>query len=298
MRVYMAAYETQRKNYDIKLDPDCGLFLSYFYQKIVDKVLPDIKANGHRGTIVIDSGAHSFFEEMGVSATATKAKQGGKISREPEEFFKEYVQWVKANYDYFDYFVELDLQEIVSQRRVNEWRQIYKQEGIIDKCIMVHHSFNSTEEFFELVDKYQTSGYIGLEGLRPGFPMMDYNFFLKEAYERGIKVHGFAFTKSGLLYKYPFFSVDSSSWTAPIRFGKIHKFYEGVMKVVDEKRHFIQYNIPIGMHSKFRTKEDCAFKLETNHLSFIEFERFFTELWESRGIFWSQKIKENGYQDY
>lgn len=298
MRVYMAAFETQKKNYDIKLDVNCGIFLSYFYQKIVDKVLPDIKASGHKGVIVIDSGAHSFFEEIGVSATAKNKKKDGNISKDPEVFFKSYVKWVKENYDYFDYFVELDLQEIVSQKRVNEWRQIYKEEGISDKCIMVHHSFNNEEEFFELLDKYQTSGYIGLEGIRPGYKVMDYNFFLKQAYERGIKVHGFAFTRSQLLYKYPFFSVDSSSWTTPIRYGVHGFFYEGEMKSCSEKKDYFRFNRPIAMHSSFRTKDDSRVKLEIHHLEYLKLQDFFTKLWEGRGVFWTKKIIENGYTDY
>jgi len=292
MVIYMASYETKKNNYDVLLDENCGLLLTYFYEKQTSKVLPEIKKNGHKGLVIIDSGAHSFFEEIGVSVTAKKDKKGGKITRDPDTYFRNYIEWVKKNYDYFDFFVELDIQEIVSQKKVDEWREIYVSEGIAEKCVMVHHSFNTNEEFDNLINNQQKSNYIGLEGIRPNSEIMDYNLLLKAAYEKGVRVHGFAFTRSKLLYKYPFYSVDSTSWTTSVLFGAHSIFMEGNMTNISCKNDFFKHNIPIEMHPTNRGKANEKKKMEIAHLEYIKMELFFTKLWERRGVNWNSKVKE------
>lgn len=290
MKIYSAAYENQKCSYGLHVHPEANLFLTYYYQRRCDDCLPDLKPLGHEGIITIDSGAHSFFEQMGVSATAKHKKKGKKADKDPEEYFANYLKWLKANVDYFDFFVELDLQEIVSQQRVREWRHILHEEGLAQKCITVHHSFNNDEEYQELLETTK-SGYIGLEGIRPGRPMLPYNKFLRQAYDAGVKVHGFAFTRADLLYDFPFYSVDSSSWTACIRYGVFQMFLQGRMKsVAPVKKHFLKYGPPLFMHNSFRTHDDSRVKLEWNIDQYRVLEGYFTELWEYRGINWEKKI--------
>lgn len=290
MKVYLAAYEMQKTNYDVELDKTQNLFLTYFYLSRTDIALPQLKVNGHTGLITIDSGAHSFFEQKGLSVTGNTSKQTKK-TESPDEYFAKYLSWVIKNYKYFDYFVELDLQEIVGEAKVNEWRALYKEHGVFDKCITVHHSCNSMEQFGELLNNSE-SKYIGIEGLRPGAPMLPYKRLLKIAYDRKIKVHGFAFTRCPLLAQFPFYSVDSSSWTMVVRYGAFQKFNNGSMKTVNCKRqdHFFKHNIPIEMHSTIRreTKEgrEDKIKLEYTAKEYIKMQTYFTKLWESRGIKW------------
>lgn len=81
------------------------------------------------------------------------------------------------------------------------------------------------------------------------------------------KFHGFGLTIKDLLYRYPFYSVDSTSWIATIRFG---------MKFTDTKQEF--------MHSKLRNKDE---QLEYAIKYFLELEKELTNLWTKRGIIWN-----------
>jgi hypothetical protein len=290
MRIYFAAYETQKSSYKIELPLDSNLFLTYFYHKKVNAELPNLKPKGHTGIITIDSGAHSFFEQMGVSVTGKKEKKGKKAQQDPEVYFAKYLEWVKEWYNYFDYFVELDLQEVVGQKRVTEWREIMAAEGVYDKCITVFHSSNTEREFDELLDTSH-SGYIGLEGIRPSQPMLPYNRYLKKAYDAKVKVHGFAFTRADLLYDFPFYSVDSSSWCTVVRYGVFQIFNNGrMLSCAPVKDHFIRSNIPIFMHNSFRKPEEIKVKEEWACTHYKQLEYFFTDLWMYRGIDWEGNL--------
>lgn len=290
MKIYSAAFETQKSSYGIELPPESNLFLTYYYQKKVNECLPPLKANGHTGIITIDSGAHSFFEQMGVSATAKHSKKGRKADKDPEEYFKNYIAWAKQNYNYYDYFVELDLQEIVGIKRLREWRKIMKEEGVADKCITVHHSVNNDEEFSELLET-SVSRYIGIEGIRPGYRMLPYNKFLKKAYDAKVKVHGFAFTRADLLHDYPFYSVDSSSWCTVVRYGVFQIYKNGRMcSIAPIRDHFIKHGIPIFMHNSFRKVEEVKIKEEWAVTHYNKMERYFTDLWNYRGINWEKQL--------
>lgn len=290
MKIYNAAFETQFSSYKVDLTKEANLFLTYYYPQKTDIALPQLKPNGHTGIITIDSGAHSFFEQIGVSVTGKKDRKGKKVDKDPVAYFKQYLEWAKANYDLYDYFVELDLQEILGQNVIREWRHIMKEEGVADKCITVHHSHNNDEEYAELLET-SVSGYIGLEGIRPGRPMLPYNYFLKRAYDAKVKVHGFAFTRADLLYDFPFYSVDSSSWTTSIRYGVFQIFKEGRMKsIAPVKPHFIKHGIPLYMHNSYREREENKIKLEYSSSQYNQLEKFFTKLWDYRGINWEKQL--------
>lgn len=290
MKIYFAAYETQKSSYKIELPGDSNLFLTYFYQKKVDEELPNLKPKGHSGIITIDSGAHSFFEQMGVSVTGKKDKKGKKAVQDPESYFAKYVAWLKQWYDHIDYFVELDLQEIVGQKRVTEWRQILHAEGLYKKCITVYHSCNTDREYDSLLES-SLSGYIGLEGIRPGYKMLPYNSLLKKAYDAKIKVHGFAFTRADLLYDYPFYSVDSSSWCTVVRYGVFQLYNAGrMLSCAPVKGHFLRSNVPIFMHNSFRKPEEVKTKEEWACTHYKKLEYFFTDLWDYRGINWERQL--------
>ncbi len=288
MIVYLAAFETQYNNYAVKIPKDQAVFLSYYYQKQTDFTLSKLKPKGHKGKITIDSGAHSFFELLGISVVSHSLNDKRSKMPNPYDFFEKYLTWVKEKYELFDYFVELDLQELVGQDVVDGWRRRMKKAGVFDKCITVNHSYNSFDDFKKLA-KASDSRYIALEGLRKGQPIPDYNKFIKYCYENKVKVHGFALTRGSILDYCPFYSVDSSSWTSSIRFGKIHVWDKPslAIKTVDSNRAaFFDFNIPLSLHAKNREREISKAKLEFCAKSYIEMQAHYTRLWEKRGIRW------------
>jgi len=225
MRIFFAGAES---SLEAKVLVKDGLiengFFTYYYMRSSSRLTNFMHACKPlmKGLIVVDSGAHSFFNEeaggkMGLSASIHSKTT--KTKETPNEYFNAYVQWLKANWTGFDYFVELDIGEIVGQEKVMHWRAILKLEGLYSKCITVYHPAVTTEaDYLAYLDDSQ-SRYMALEGARAGKLAVNYPWAIEEALKRNVRLHGFAMTKRSVLFKYPLYSVDSSSWKSGSQYG-------------------------------------------------------------------------------
>jgi len=285
MKVYLAGYETAYSSYNTVLEKNANIFCTYFYKNQTSKTLKYLTEVNHQGLVTVDSGAHSFFGLLGVSITS-HANDKKKDIPDPRVYFKEYKAWLKAHYNFLDYFCELDLQDILGMDQILQWRKELEDEGLADKAITVFHRDDGWEAF-EALCANSKSGYIAIEGIKKNRSILPYNKYLKYAYEHGIKVHGFAFTKADLIQQFPFYSVDSSSWTMGPRYGSFQVFRNGQMPTVTgTKAHFFKYGIPVELHNSHRSKEHSKLKLEFTAKEFQKLESYVTKLWEMRGIHW------------
>ncbi len=132
MVVYFAAIEAGDA---VDLIPEnafrCAFFSYYYCRKGQAKNDILIKSRPHMKLITIDSGAHSFFSEHADSGlTVSFHKKKTKTKESPQEYFEQYIAWLKKHWDFYDYFVELDIGEIVGQDVVLSWRERLKAEGL------------------------------------------------------------------------------------------------------------------------------------------------------------------------
>src|SRR5690606_30818540 len=176
------------------------------YRLRAEKALHGLAKRQHRGIITVDSGAHSFFHAEGLTFKGKMKQDPG----DPLDFFEGYIDWIKAHFHLIDYFVELDLQELVGQDRLLGWREEMKRAGIFGKCITVHHTCNTEKDWQELLEGSE-SAYVAVEGLRPGVTPLPYGTLLRDAYRQQIRVHAFALIQPQYLHRYPFYSADSAS---------------------------------------------------------------------------------------
>ena len=287
MKVYLAGYETSYRLYKCDLPKDYNLFLTYFYRRYTEPSLTFLKESKHTGLITIDSGAHSFFEKTGNSVMNSGKTKFHELP-DPDKYFSEYTGFLQQWQGYFDYFCELDIQELYGQAKIDTWRQTLTRLGLGKKMITVHHSVNTWKEFEKLCEESE-SKYIAIEGIRKGRACIPYNKHLKYAYEKGVRVHGFAFTRTALLHEHPFYSVDSSSWTTAHRYGCINLFEDNRMKnVKPTKELFVKHKIPMELNNRATDKLSCKKKLEFCATQYVKLQDYFTTLWETRGIHWSK----------
>lgn len=286
--VYFAGAETTCTSYNIRPKRQDHIFCSYFYKKNTQKYLDSNgKHLGHEGIITIDSGAHSFFGAAGISSAGHQQNTKAKLP-DHEIYFRDYVAWLKKNYDKFSYFVELDIQAIIGLKRVKEWRQILKQEGLYSKCIPVMHSIDTWDDFIEMCETCD-SKYIGFEGMRKKKITMPYMKMLKYCHKNGVRVHGFALTAKEVTTKYPFYSVDSTTWTVPNRFGTVIVLEDGQMKQkAPKKENIMKYGKPLSSWNKDKSKEGCKDKLLDAMIVQRRYQRFLTDYWKVKGIVWQK----------
>lgn len=138
-----------------------------------------------------------------------------------KEYRKAYCDFLLKNQKYFEVMINLDI--INNSEATWENQQWFESKGL--NVVPVYH-YGCDPKW---LDMYMKKGYkyIALGGLHPTpyselkepLDEMWIKYFLdKKGYPK-IKVHGFAVTGPKLIYRYPFFSVDSTSWVKLGLFG-------------------------------------------------------------------------------
>lgn len=192
--------------------------LSSFYS-LMDKNGNDVtKILNNCKIFLLDSGAYTFMANT----------KKGNI-----DFYKyldKYINFINK----FDikYFFELDIDSIVGYEEVLKMRKILEAKTQ-KKCIPVWHKGRGIEEYKKLCEEYD---YIAIGGLvtkeitRKDYPK--FTAMLEYAKRKGCKVHGLGFTSLSNLNNdtYPFYSVDSTSWTSGGRFGSMYLFKNGKLQ--------------------------------------------------------------------
>lgn len=91
-------------------------------------------------------------------------------------------------------------------------------------------------------------------------------YVLDIAIKKNMRVHGLGMTKKRILMDIPFYSVDSTTWTAPSQYGRI----------TDVKNKDMQKYLTSVRHHHYTTKMEIKM--------FLELEKTITEIWKKRGI--------------
>lgn len=195
---------------------------TYAHQEVVGKKLPkymlesffyfqdwQVEAIKKCDLFLLDSGAFTFMNNY-----------KGKVDW--DEYIKKYANFINK-YD-IKYFFELDIDVLVGLEKVKEYRkELERLTG--KKCIPVWHKSRGLDEWIEMCKNYD---YVAIGGIViKEIARKDYPYFiplLKIAKKYNAKVHGLGLTCTTELEKYPFYSVDSTSWTSANRFAQMYYF--------------------------------------------------------------------------
>lgn len=170
---------------------------------------------------LLDSGAFTFMNN---------AK--GNINW--DEYIEKYADFI--NKHDIKHFFELDIDVLVGINEVERLR--VKLEKITNKkSIPVWHKFRGKDYWLQMVKDYD---YVAIGGIvTREIKPSEYKYFtwlLNEAKKENCKVHGLGFTNLKGLKKYPFYSVDSTSWLSGNRFGAIYYFDGKTMQKQDKQK--------------------------------------------------------------
>lgn len=283
MKVYLAGADFVLHSWHYIPREEASLFGTFFTAEYANKLLEKTSAKIRPGLITIDSGTFTFLHSSGISCVSGKSKTN---LPQIDAYVQNYFDWVEKVYDRIDYFVELDVQEIVGLDKVKKWREEWKRRGLYDKCITCYHSVDTWRDFEEMIDTSQ-SRYVALEGAKGRSFRLPLKKCIKYCYERDVKVHGFAMTNSTILEDCPFYSVDSSTWSMGVRYGAVQMFKNGKL------RSFSRYG---ELQKKFIAPPSLCGSVRGTIFNrqifdpiveqFIAMEKHFTKLWEARGIHW------------
>ena len=168
----------------------------------------------HDMHLFIDSGAYTYQVDP---------KYLEYTPEQWEEQIKEYLSWAERHKESIFGMAELDLQNLVGEEVVNEWRRKYFEPFMlrtgVPVCFIYHHE--GIEVWEKMCQRYP---YVGFSTVADDGTTYDLNGFrqmLSIAEKHNSLVHGFGMTRTSLLPQLPFYTVDSTSWKSGFRYGQI-----------------------------------------------------------------------------
>lgn len=279
MKIYLALNNTKIHINLVKdFNPE-NVLISYQYFKDVNE-LTSLSNNWLPKNLILDSGAFSVWTKQGV-IDINKYLEFCKKSK--EEFGD------KTNL----FFVNLDVlpgkfkEYPTKEQRENSAEQGWKNMEFLEAGgVKVIPVFHQHEDFKWLEKMMKYTDYIGISPANDE-PQSSKDRWLSQVFsmlKADYKTHGFAVTSFNTLKKFPFYSADSSSWTAGARYARIPVFYNGKFECINFKEK--------ADLSKLLRKTNCnTAALDSYHErmkiginSYLEMEKFLTDLWTKRGI--------------
>lgn len=243
------------------------------------------RANRHlymepQNTIMVDSGAFTAWTK------------GNKIDvRQYIDFCQELRDTAKCRL----VFVNLDVipgrfrVKPTRQERLHSAREGWRNFGMMAASrLPVLHVFHQHEEMAWLKDIAAASDYVGVS------PANDVSVperlrWLDKVFSTvgtSVRAHGFGVTTTRLLERFPFYSVDSSSWLAPSLYGGVLVFTGRALAYVSKA----QYRNMRGLVAPHFVPCAEGYKYVTvlSLRSYLALEKYITEVWEARGLQWEE----------
>lgn len=236
-----------------------NLLVSFYSLKSKDINKFFVKAKENNCNIIVDSGAHTF--------------QKGKTNIDYDKFIDEYIEFLLKYSEYIDAFVELDIENIVGLKKVEQWREKITQQ-VGREPMVVWHRERGWDYWKEMCRKYKYIGFSGFVTTPSGGAEVPEKFipnFLAEAKKYKTKVHGFGFTSPKLIKSNNFYSVDSTSWLSGELYGHIYVFKQNILQSYSKKSFYKIY----GKNNDIFYKDITKYNLS----QWIKFGKYLEEYW-------------------
>jgi hypothetical protein len=262
VKIFFVDTSVNRGQYEILLEEKVNnTLLSYAYKQL-ETEYKSMWGKMHKPSIIIDSGAFTAFTS------------GKTINPKDYAYWALNIEKEVCNLAQSISFMNLDV--IGDQDASWDNQKILEALGMSPIPIITFGCDKT--HLLKAINGYD---YIALGGLVPYSRQKDilgkwlnfcFRTILDQKKDALPKIHLLGITSDWVLKKYPAYSCDSSSWTAPIRFGKaLDAGIAQIPKWTDSKS------------SKFANLH--AMRAIVKKLKKIEHNT--TKLWESRGITWN-----------
>ncbi len=261
------------------------ILLSYAFVKSVDQLLK-VLANYRPKSITLDSGAFSVWangKTIDLGAYTLFAKQ--LRDKLPSD-----IELNVVNLDVLPgEFGRMPSMQEREDSAIKGWENMIKLELAGLKVIHVYHQHENLK-WLDAIRNH--SDYMGISPAND-CSMKQKLSFMDSVYAKirdSVKTHGFAVTSPDQVYRYPLYSVDSTSWTSPARFGRIPVFRDDLSMgscILKDKKQVLEnwdYLKHIGISELL--KDDWLTRTEVGIRSFLKLQETATKLWTSRGIIW------------
>ena len=180
------------------------------------------------GSIFLDSGAHTLFTEFWIKPERKGLNPGYSYYRSKrfKAYVDKYAEFVKAHLDVLDHYVTVDA---IFEPRIS-WQvtKYLEREHGLSPVPVLH--FGTPMKW---VEKYLAGGYdyLGIGGLGQEVSKQMYYAWADRLFDRlcdnqdrtpCVRTHAFAINSYPLVIRYPWYSVDGSSWAKLAGYGCVY----------------------------------------------------------------------------
>lgn len=206
------------------------------------------------GSLFLDSGAHSLYTREVINIGHKKG-YGYYRSQEFRDYVDSYARFLKHFDGYIDYYVNVDA---IFEPQITWETQLYlEKEHGLRPVPVVHYGtpLKWIEKYVEH-SKETKLDLIGLGGLGQEVRKDQYYGWADKVFAMLcpasnknlpiVRTHGFAMTAWELIFRYPWWSVDSASWVKASAFGQVYVPHKRGGKFVFTER---PYSISVSADS-------------------------------------------------
>ena len=221
--------------------------------------------------LFVDSGAFTIFSDP----------EYAKYTNEQwEERIVQYLDWARKNKDIIFAIADLDLQAMVGLPLVTQWRQKYFEPFMLETGIpvcMVWHDCDGDAVWEQMCQRYPYIATSLASDQDIDVSKLMSKFRIAEKYNTLIQ--GMGTTRTGILQKLPFYTVDSTTWKSGLRYGKLNLWYNKKMKVVlkDDLQKYRTTIEGYGFNFQKLVDEDVVTVVQANARAYIEAEKYIVE---------------------
>lgn len=229
------------------------------------------------------SKAEDFLKQALVSQKKVFLDSGGfsAFTKGVKIDIYEYIDFIKKIEDKITAYAVLDV--------IGDPVATAKNQGIMEEAglnpVPVFHAFSDLKYLEDMVSKYD---YIALGGLVPlARDKRRLAAWLDRCFsviKNGARVHGFGMTSFDMMMRYPFYSVDSTSWLGGSMRAEVYKFSGTAIKASSTSKRDEATLDTIG----FTDDGDKRWmaRVVKNAIEWMKAERHITEVWRRRGVVW------------
>uniref|UniRef100_A0A7C3WRE7 Uncharacterized protein n=1 Tax=Dictyoglomus turgidum TaxID=513050 RepID=A0A7C3WRE7_9BACT len=293
MKIYFSGMEATSENILKDIYIPYGMVSYYFLRDRDETSILEKLVNFYGMELVCDSGTATFLG-MANKSEAIHREKKVLIKEDLDKYVSEYVNWLKKYKDYFHFYVELDVDKLVGYEKVLEYRELFKKNGLKDKLLVVWHSTISMEEYEKMCQEYN---FIGIAD-EPELPRINELFEIAKRYKR--KIHGFALTQPKYIERFPFYSVDSTSWKAGSRYGTTYYLRGNRLEMVgNDNKLFRQKLQNFSYFSSYKidwdkVMADDIYEVDkVNAITWIEYGKILDKMQEENHLKYWERTEES-----
>lgn len=272
------------KNFNILYDLGIRNFLmSYHY--VQAKALDVDMYLGKGIKFLIDSGAYTYINNPDYAENTIE---------EWEQHIQNYLSWAKSHKDIIFAIASLDIERLVGGEQVQEWNEKYFEPFMLETGIPVCFVWHEDHTKLSWEQYCQRYPYVGLSWGTDTFDdgsggLKTCQKMLKVAEKHNAVVHGMAMTRTSLLPKLPFYTVDSTTWMVGVQYGEVNWWRGTKMSRLKKDKWkgemLEEICSTLGRDKELLLSEDSAEMIRVNVQAFMKAEAYIQSRAKSK-LYW------------